>query len=192
MIGQPNKLDFRTDSFRPYATAIGEMALAWNDLHETLKDLFWSSLGVENGVIAYAVWYSSKSDRAQRDMLRGLATTPAIGNRLNNTTKPEVLWAIQRADSLEDLRNDILHSPFFASERGDVEPLWQAGHQRAKKLAGKDLLREMNWFYGATLIVRDYAWEISQAVRHERNSLPERPGLPNRGDTNDKKLHPLE
>lgn len=183
MIGQPNKLDFRTASFQPYAQAIGEMALAWNDLHETLKGLFWAALGTPNGIIAYAVWYSSKSDRAQRDMLRALATTQAIGGRLAKAIKPEVIWVINRTDSLEDFRNDMIHSPFLASPAGQMEPIWQSGHRRAKKLAGKDLLKELTWFYDATLILRDYAWEIDQAARHGRDSLPGRPTLPNRGDS---------
>lgn len=192
MIGRPDKLDFRTDTFRPYATAIGEMALAWNDLHETLKELFWAALGIDNGVITYAVWYSSKSDRAQRDMLRGLATTPAIGNRLSKAIKPEVLWVLGRADALEDLRNDVFHSPFFTSESGAVTPNWSSGHQRAKKLYDKDLLKEFDWFYRSTLVLRDYAWEIDRVVRDKQRSLPERPRLPSRGDTNDKKPRPQE
>ncbi len=80
MTGSPDKLDFRSDDFRPYAIALGEMSLAWNDLHERLAALFWAALGIRNGLIPFSVWYSSKYDRAQRDMLRSLAITPAIDN----------------------------------------------------------------------------------------------------------------
>ncbi|MBO6781989.1 MAG: hypothetical protein JJ899_01735 [Alphaproteobacteria bacterium] len=187
MAGQPDKLDFRSDTFRPYATAIGEMALAWNDLHETLKGLFWASSGIPNGIIAYSIWYSSKSDRAQRDMLRALAATKALGNAIPHNIKPEIIWLVGQVDKLEDFRNDVLHSPFLISDGETVSPSWQSGHRRAKKLADKNLLKEIDWFYDASLVIRDYAWELDRAIRVHPEPLPKRPKLRNRGETSGRK-----
>lgn len=169
--------DFRDEAFQPFATAVGEMTLAWNDLHEMLKGVFWQALGVNNGVFAYAVWYSGKSDRAQRDMLRALATTPALGNRLTSRTKAEVLWVLNRTDSLEDLRNDVIHSPFILAG-SEVHSSWHEGHKRAGKLSGKDVLGDVRKFYEAVVMLRDYAWHVYRVITGSHDTLPERPRLP--------------
>jgi hypothetical protein len=38
-------LRFESRQFKPYAAAIGQFVLAWNDLHETLALLYWTLLG---------------------------------------------------------------------------------------------------------------------------------------------------
>lgn len=181
--------DFRDESFASYARALGELALAWNDLHHTLGELFWQMLRIPNGMIPYAVWHSAKSDRAQRDMIKSLAHLNAMGHDVPQHLRTEITWILGRIDTLEDMRNDVLHSPMFNS--GDaILPAHELGHQRAKKLAGKDLLFELTWFYDTAITLRDYAVQISSHLRRPSGlsgALPERPQLPNRGDAGARK-----
>ena len=185
MVKSTRKLNFRADVFHPYSVALGELSLAWNDLHEMLGGLFWAATGIPNGVIPLSIWYSSKSDRAQRDMLRSLAESPALGNILTEDAKKEVSWILKRADALEEIRNNALHSPLFQSGDDPVVPHHELGHRRAKHLANKDMLKEFRWFYDTATILRDYALDLQAAIQLPSISWPDRPDLPNRGDTNE-------
>src|SRR5260370_5978069 len=60
-------------SFRPYAKAIGEAALAWNALHKVMASMFWMLLGSDKGKEAAAIWNVLENDRLQRKMLWELA-----------------------------------------------------------------------------------------------------------------------
>jgi hypothetical protein len=180
--------DFRTDAFSPYTKALGELALAWNDFHENLAGLFWKMTAVPNGLIPYSIWYSSKSDRAQREMVRALAKLSALGHDIPDHIRSEILWLLGQADALEDLRNDALHSPLIRSE-SNIATIHELGHTRAKKLAKKDLLHEFNWFYNTTIVLREYVadicWYLSR--KHDENeSIPKRPSMPKRLNTNSK------
>ncbi len=183
-------LNFRKPAFQQYAKALGELSLAWNDLHEMLGNLFWVSLGIPNGVMPLDVWHSSNSDRAQRDMLKAIAESHAIGGDLTKTAKIEILWVLKRAISLEDTRNNALHSPVFQSGNDPVEAAHQSGHRRAKQLANKDLLKELNYFYKTTMVLRDYSFEMFASIQTQNSifpiAWPDRPKMPSRGDSNDK------
>lgn len=178
--------DFRDKTFQPIATALGEVTLAWNDLHLSLSGLFWAILQIPNGLTPGAIWHSIKSDRVQRDMLGALAESHALGHALSPNARKEITWLIKQAKSIEDLRNDLLHSPFMKS--GELIFPYHGGlHTRAKKLTGKDILKEARWFYETTIALRDYAEEIEEALRRPQIAWPQRPTLPNRGDSNEKK-----
>jgi hypothetical protein len=73
---------------QPYQLAIGRVALAWNGLQESLADLFWVTLGIENGVIPGAVWHALQSDRLQRQVLKAAVkarwANDAKGPSINN------------------------------------------------------------------------------------------------------------
>lgn len=179
--------DFRSDTFKPVAQAIGEMTLAWNDLHQILGVLFWTVNRIPNAMASFAVWHSSRVDRAQREMLQAVLDAPAPpGRELNEALKDEIRWILSEVKKLEDLRNDAVHSPILVNDAqpGGVGVAAQLfGHQRAKKLANKDLVREFRWFYDAVVVLRDHAATISvgwDGTTHA--ALPERPPLPNRGD----------
>ncbi|MCX7309122.1 MAG: hypothetical protein NTZ72_14715, partial [Afipia sp.] len=51
---------YNDPNFRPYAIAIGELALAWNGLHDVLGRLFWTIVGKSN-YASLAVWHSIKA-----------------------------------------------------------------------------------------------------------------------------------
>jgi hypothetical protein len=53
-------------SLKPYATAIGQTALAWNALHDDLASLFWMLLRTDDSLPILAIWNAIDSDRLQR------------------------------------------------------------------------------------------------------------------------------
>src|SRR5579862_6821487 len=61
---------FTEKEFAPYATAIGQLLLAWNDLHERLSSLFVMALGAGWVSRPLAVWHSTRADHSKRQMLR--------------------------------------------------------------------------------------------------------------------------
>ena len=67
--------------FRPYVEALGQLALAWNELHFNLSLLYCSLMGARVGIPVdqhFAVWHALKMDRAQRDILRAAATSSGL------------------------------------------------------------------------------------------------------------------
>ena len=86
---------------------------------------------------------------------------------------------------------NAIHSPVSQSGDKPVEAAHQTGHRRAKNLADKDMLRELDYFYRSVIALRTYAFEIFAAIQ-TRDSLfpiawPDRPTMPNRGDTSEQK-----
>src|ERR1022692_594393 len=59
--------------FRPYAITLGQLALAWNELHESMALLFCTTMGGGYSNQFLAVWHVLKVDRAQRDILLAAA-----------------------------------------------------------------------------------------------------------------------
>jgi len=175
--------DFRDKSFLPITTALGELTLAWNDLHENLGHVFWSVSGIKNGLIALTMWYSIPSDRAQKEMLKSFMGLRAIGLEIHDDIRTEVMWLLKEAVKLEEKRNDALHSPMVSQSDGSVIPFHGLGHKRAQKLKDKDLIREFRWFYDTVTVLRDYAHEIQCSLVSDSAPWPDRPQLPNRGDT---------
>src|SRR5271154_3327508 len=94
-------------AFEEYYLAVGKVARAWNTLHEFLGQLFVTVSGsdkvwTEAGAIkvALAIWYSVKSDRAQRDMLR--AAFNANSGRWEKLPKAlnDFNWLLDRCNEL--------------------------------------------------------------------------------------------
>jgi hypothetical protein len=176
-------IDFRTNVFQPYSQSLGELALIWNDFHMTLATLFWTVSKIPNGLTPNAIWNSLKSDRAQRDILESIVDLRVIGHNLADDLRSEIKWVLSETNKLEDLRNNALHSPFLNSDDGTVFAWHQLGNKRAINLAKKsNLLKELRWFYDATLILREYTELLSETIRYPTQPIPQRPSLPNRGD----------
>jgi len=172
--------------FRPYVIALGQVALAWNGLHEALALLFCAVMG--GGVVNQflAVWHALKTDRAQRDILRA-ATNSITQGTTRPTLVDDVLWLCSRADSLEDTRNDIVHSPLWGYQRGPDEiivmPVIGLGHTRAQKLFERNLLADFRWCRDAALLLTKFAGEMDRALSDDTLPWPERPAWPNRPAT---------
>jgi hypothetical protein len=121
-------------AFRPYVVALGQLALAWNALHETLALLYCRIMGGSMVNQHLAVWHALKVDRAQRDILIAAAQSNTWG-AMPVKFMEDIKWLCGRADALEDLRNDALHSPLLAyyhhsdnAHRGDSFGKIDPGH----------------------------------------------------------------
>lgn len=174
-------LDFRSEEFRPYAQALGELALVWYDLHMSLCSLFATISKISNRLAPYTIWNSLTSDRAQRNMLLAFVNMNALGFRIPSNLRTELNWLIEEVGKLEDLRNDAIHSPTIVTEDGAVSPWFQLGHVRAKKFKGKNLLRELRRFYDTAILLREFSEKLECALNSPRDPLPARPTLPNLG-----------
>jgi hypothetical protein len=193
-------------ALKPYVSAIGQLSLAWNDLHEQLAAIFHVLLdrGVrrldERGIELdtderpIKLWNSAKFDRPKRELLRAAIETVTDEER---ESFPKLLddltWLLKRADALEDARNDAVHSPlmYIGSARlmreafgSMIMPNLLYGNPRGTKLAKKDLLNEFRWCRDSALALRDFANLISGSLALGTVALPwpDRPSLPNRGE----------
>jgi hypothetical protein len=188
---------YTSAEFIPYVTALGQLALAWNDLQESLAALFWTLMNpppAEGDIVNYTplhVWASIKSDRTQRDMLKSISKhPPAFWNIAEITT--DVGWLVDRASELEILRNDAIHSPLFSISKSlygsfalnQKEPIAQAYwlfNPRAVNLSKRtNLLREFRYCRDYAIVLADYAKLIDKSLINRRGAWPNKPPLPNR------------
>ena len=105
---------FTEKEFQPYVKAIGQLLLAWNDLHERLALLFVMSIGGGWVNRPLALWHSVRGDHGKRKMLK-----VAI-NELPDTEKgdreklvEEIIWVLENIDKLKDFRDDAAHTPLY-------------------------------------------------------------------------------
>src|SRR5579864_1121854 len=179
---------FTEPRYRPYALALGQVNLAWNSLYSILA-LFFIVLHGEKVPpdVPLAVWNTSKSDRAQRDMLMAAAKSfLRIKNVAENfpTGFEDVKWLVAQIEKLEDVRNNIVHSPLAIQGRKNlilVVPDTSTGHPRALRLeetmSKRELLAEFKWCRDTALELRDYAWWMYANLCGE-GPWPERPRMP--------------
>jgi len=92
---------------RAYATVIGEVVWASNYAHGAFEILFSHVATHDNFLIGREVWHVSTSDSGQLNMLE--AATKA-SERLSERMQERILWAINKAKKLGELRNDAVHS----------------------------------------------------------------------------------
>jgi hypothetical protein len=191
---------FTEPEFRPYVTAIGQAALAWNDLHERLALLFCSIMG--GGWIdrPMGVWFSSQFDRPRRAMLRSAAET-ATGDEIGRhpTLVDDLVWVITQTDKLEDERNNMVHAPLYRVRPArymfglsGVMPNTMLGNTRAKRLDKSDILFEFRRIRDTALVLRDFASAMDVALTRERVPWPERPSLPARAPETKSRTRPRQ
>lgn len=141
-----------------------------------------------------AIWHALKNDAAQRDILEA-AAKEARENReyeseLGKKLIEEIHWINVRSREIADLRDDALHSPLWGEGgiRNRVLPVTGLGHVRAQKLmdaeSKRGLLTEFRWCRDAALVLTDYVRDIDDVLSGRvRKPWPQRPALPNRGQT---------
>lgn len=194
--------DFTSPIFRPYALAIGQAALAWNDLHERLALLFERVLGTPSHNVALKIWHSSIQDRASREMLKSaLDEIPFHWPRGYPNAQDDVKWLLDRIDELENARNVVIHSPLvtirYSGQWRDgpdgavpvefkprkIIPLAVLGHRRASQLMGLEVnvIDHVLWLRDTALVLRDHVVAMHDAFRgdqHRPRPWPGRPQLP--------------
>ena len=188
----PGSQRYTSAEYRPYVTAIGQLALAWNDLHEQLGLLFHMVATLPDDSKVINAFQVVDSDRLKRKMVKAVfASLDPNEIRLNPRAAEDVKWICSQADALEEIRNNAIHSPLlmftYAEQFGlptGVFPNDLYGNVRAAKLKDKDLLSEYRYVRDAAAILRDFAEAIEDAWRwtaRTRPTWPQRPRLPKRG-----------
>jgi hypothetical protein len=175
--------------FKPYALAIGELNLAWNQLHERLAMLFWNAIGNnENGAPSLAIWNFLTSDKTQRDLLKVAIDAGAFDHRYNGQQASEdVLWLLSKIQTLSEKRNNAIHAPLVSvtGQAGTrIEPHVSLENRRAKNLKGKDLLKEFGWYRETAESLSVFAAEMHYCLSFPKLNWtwPKRPALPSLGD----------
>lgn len=178
--------------FRPHTLALGQLALAWNGLHETMSLLFCSVMGGGQVDQFLAVWHALKTDRSQRDILLAAAKNVYRGMP-PPTYLEDIEWLCAKAELLEDARNNALHSPLVAHQRisGEisVHPIVGLGHIRAKRLFDKDLLKEFRWCRDRAVSLAEFASAMTRPFSDTR-PWPKRPSWPKAGRLNEANQRP--
>lgn len=73
--------DSMDGGLEPHALAIGRIALAWNELHEVLGQIFAQLFTKSHGDTSMSIWNALDSDRTQRKLLRAAATVVLSHNK---------------------------------------------------------------------------------------------------------------
>jgi hypothetical protein len=179
-------LRFESRQFLPYATAIGQFVLAWNDLHETLAVLYWTLRGFDDKVLDE--WNAAKHDHKKRALVtRWIKNTSAKSKALAPDLYIDLEWLIGQIGSLAEPRNDAAHSPLtiisdtfvnpqlFKDFKVGVAPNTAWRNSRAKRLLGKDLLAEFRQGRKAASKLTDFALNMERSLADEHTPWPERP-----------------
>jgi hypothetical protein len=182
---------YTSAEFKPYVVALGQLALAWNDLQESLAALFWTLAnpppqpGDRVNYIPLRIWASIKSDRIQREILRTVINHSQTNWGRDRMTK-DLIWLIDKANSLEDSRNDAVHSPLFSVDKSlyetgpeKIAPARRLFNPRASKLSERsNLLKEFRYCRDAAIKLADYAQLIDRALVNPGRTWPDKPSLP--------------
>jgi hypothetical protein len=119
----PPPFEETREAFETYVAAVGKVAYAWNYLHEQLGLLFAVVSGAKREV-ALAIWYSTKSDRAQREMLQAAAdATNSERSKQLPRASDALKWLLDRANELAEARNDAVHA-HVRSTSGETVSRW--------------------------------------------------------------------
>jgi hypothetical protein len=169
--------------FRPYALAIGEATLSWNDLHEELAMLFVTVSGGGYANYFLEIWHSIRNDGAKRNILMAAAKTslnPALER--DQRALAEVKWILDRVEKLASDRNTATHAPLTSTPTtSNVFPHAWPGNPLARKLEGYDVLAEYRRLRDTAILLRDYSGRLGHALTRERPSWPDKPKLPPKG-----------
>jgi hypothetical protein len=147
-----------------YLEALGRVAFSWNCLHEVLGQLFATMVGSDRAV-ALAIWHSTRSDLAQRDMLRETITVAPQAKLAQQARAREDLKSfLDKIDRLAEHRNDAIHAPVAPGTENGIPmifPTFYSGNRRARNLKDKDVLTEFAWYEQSANILRAFAGNVN-------------------------------
>lgn len=190
------KIDYPTDKeiekeWEPYIKALGRVANSWNHLQETLRHLFVVVADIDDSV-GFAIWYSANDDRTQRKMLEAvLKIIPSEKIEQFPTAISDLNWLTSTANVIADKRNTAIHAPCtmeIIDGKFTVVPLTFQGHPRAKNLAGKNIIKEFQWYEKQADALAKWARKATTALSPPLGTWPEKPLMPTQGQrTNHRK-----
>jgi hypothetical protein len=196
---------FQSKKFQPYAVAIGQMNMAWNDFHEVLGSLFMEIMAerasnpdlkqVVRGLFrSRIIWGQISSDRQKRLLVLELAKW--LGRERQEafpTLMDDLKFLTKRADSLEEKRNNVIHSPVDEVRNALSDVPYGAIvaaslNARGRKLEGpskrrdRELLSTIRLYRDYATVLASYARDLinawQAAERGRRRAWPRRPPLP--------------
>ena len=153
------------------------------------------------------IWSSAAYDRPKRAMLKALMN-PIIAADFHQFPKlvADVSWILGEADKIEEIRNNAVHAPLIwigdhpaiaalaAELESPVIPNVILGNKRALLVSRPGMrggpIKEYRWGKDASLVLRDFTVTIGVAMTVEGAPWPDRPQLPNRGDSQGAKYRP--
>jgi hypothetical protein len=107
---------YTAKKFRPYALAIGEPTLSWNDLHVERGMLFVTVSGGGLANYYFEIWNSLRNDSAKREILMAAARVslnPALER--DQRAFQEVKWIVDEVGKLTGDRNMVAHAPLTST-----------------------------------------------------------------------------
>ncbi len=165
-----------------HAADMGHVAMAWTRLHEELGKLFAVVVTPDRMGVGTSVWHSIISDRGQRAALAAGAQS-ALGE--TNELYERLKWGLDQLTTLENDRNNTLHSAFgLMIEDGAFRliPIDYTGNPRARNLRGKDLGIELRSYAQNIHAIRQYFERLGlchfYAQRNQHVPWPAKPRLP--------------
>jgi len=183
----PSEEDSKTtdEILQSYFAALGKVAHAWNHLHEELGKVFCAVTNADLS-LGMAIWHSLKSDRSQREILKGALASAAQSedwNREHPGAADGILDLLKEVDKLADRRNNAIHAPCDVIPGGDFQivPITFFGNDKAERLRGKDILKEFDWYQRTANLLRRYAWDSRLALDARMMTWPDKPKLPSVG-----------
>jgi hypothetical protein len=179
-------------SFQPYVTAIGQAAVAWNGLHEALRDIFWALTGA-NRATGSTIWYSIRSDRGQRGLIRAIAKLNKETGDMSAVVFKRVEWLLGECENLANKRDEVIHAPLISTAKDGIYPNAYTGNPIAKRLLNKELLSEFRWCRDTGMALTDFAMKLHLHIVMPDTAfgpLPEIPSMPNRGQKRSRPSQP--
>jgi hypothetical protein len=165
-----------------HALAIGRIAMAWNEYHELLGDLFANLFTKSHYDTTLAIWHCLDSDRTQRKLLRAAAET-YLGQRIDKKGLEELSWLLNKTDTLlSQQRNVGIHAPLNAL-LDDVQSLFPVrgpSNRNAKQLEGRNVLKEYEHYEQQIRKMREFAYALCFKLTLGRGAddpWPERPRI---------------
>ena len=177
-VSADQKRTFLDDFKDKHATALGNIAIAWNSLHELLGVTFTMLMDPASYVHSWAVWHSMRSDTQQRTTLGAVLDSALKGPP--NPVLPEYEWLLGRIKPGE--RNASLHSPYgvIVENRAlKFIAIDTSGHPLARKLQEKkDLLAEFIAYEARILAAVEFVRHLNKLLANNKIApLPTRPDL---------------
>ena len=190
----PYRARYTESPFRPYLLAVGQVAMAANDLAHRLSGLFWTITGGGSMDVQLASWNALPTDRTQQNMLRKTiaAAFPKSGGSYVQVQFPtaatDLGWLLVEAGKVLSDRNNVIHCPFILHPSGTTKVVTtQTVMRNPQAIAlqkvidgGRDLLTELRWYRDKILVLRDYCWRCDDALCRDHAEWPQKPRLPSR------------
>lgn len=169
-------------AFNEYALALGTVVHSSSNFQETLSRLYWHLVGGDLRV-SNAVWHSSISDKAQREMLRAAldAKPEHFWEKRLPKARKELGWLITEADKVANQRNNAVHAPcLFSYEAGEVISVPFTLNRRAANLKNKKLIKEYELYADILGKLNTFALMAAVALGNNSEPWPDKPVLPTR------------